>query len=94
MFIAYAPGQMDDAGLVHQLRSAGIEVLYLGGYGPEAGRIVKEARQQGSRLRLIGDVTFDAKGDLLHADWQWQVWRDGSYAPLQVDVAIREPNGH
>lgn len=185
LFIAYAPGQMDYAGLVHQLRSTGIDVLYLGGYGPEAGRIVREARQQGSRLRLIGGdglgmeefwaaagtagegtvftsrrdlrqepaaarvlaaframglgplpsglaayaaveiwaaaatragivapdavtrtiqrgrfttvigaVAFDAKGDLMHADWQWQVWRDGSYAPLQVDVAVREPGGH
>ena len=180
MFAAYAPGETDFGGLVEQVRRAGVDLLFVGGYGPAAGRIVKAARQQGSRLRLVGGdglsgaefwatagsagegtvftarrdlrrepgaarvlealralgggdlpsglgayaavevwaqaaaragtadpaevteaihrgrfatvigrVAFDAKGDLGDATWQWQVWHDGSYAPLQAAMAMR-----
>lgn len=180
MFTSYVPAQADHAGLVEQLGAAGIELLYLGGYGPEAGRIIKAVRRRNSQLRLVGGdglgmeefwtaagpagegtvfttrrdlrrepaaakvlaafralglgdlpsglaayaavevwataatragtvapkevtrvmqhgrfataigrVEFDAKGDLMDADWQWQIWRDGGHAPLQVTMAIR-----
>jgi hypothetical protein len=28
-------------------------------------------------------VAFDDKGDLLGAAWQWKVWTDGGYVPLE-----------
>ena len=31
---------------------------------------------------VLGRVTFDSKGDLEGAVWQWKVWIDGDYVPL------------
>ena len=28
-------------------------------------------------------VAFDEKGDLEDAAWQWKVWTDGDYVPLE-----------
>ena len=180
MVSSYRPGQVDQSALVDRLQQAGIGLLYVGGYGPDAARIVRAARQHGSTLQLVGgdglgmdefgaiagaagegaiftnrrDVTmspaaasvlaafrayglgplptgigayaavevwaraaeragtvesaavaralqygrfatalghisFDDKGDLEGADWQWQVWHDGSYGPLQAPMAMR-----
>ena len=36
---------------------------------------------------VLGRVAFDGKGDLEGAAWQWQVWRDGDYEPLNPMVA-------
>lgn len=50
----YEPDQKDYSKLVERLRDAEIELLYVGGYGPDAGRIVADARAAGSNLQLIG----------------------------------------
>ena len=180
LYAYYEPGLDDPAELADRLQAAGIDVLYVGGYGPDAARIVRAVRQRGSRLQLVGGdglgmrefwevagaagegaiftdrrnvtaapeaaavlaefralgfgtlpsgigtyaavqvwaqavsragttesaavakalhagrfdtvlgrVAFDDKGDLDGADWQWQVWRDGGYAPLPVTLARR-----
>ena len=60
----YEPDQPDYAGLVQRLDDAGIELLYVGGYGPDAGRIVADAREAGLDLQLIG-------GDGLGMDEFW-----------------------
>ena len=171
---AYQPGSEDYSALVGQLQRAAADVVYIGGYGPDAARIVRAARERGDDLQLVGGhalgmaefwgiagaagegtiftgrpdagvgsrgsagaarvarpwpwaapdqprhlcrgpdlgagggagpapsilaavnrglhrgrfetvlgrVAFDAKGDLEDAAWQWQVWRDGDYEPL------------
>ena len=43
----YPPGADEYSALVEQLQQAGIEVAYVGGYGPDAARIVRTARQRG-----------------------------------------------
>jgi branched-chain amino acid transport system substrate-binding protein len=53
LFTTYAPGAMDYSDLLEQLRAASIEVLYLGGYSPEAGLIVRQARDREYGVRLI-----------------------------------------
>ncbi len=55
---------------------------------PEA---VAEAIHHGRFRTVLGLVVFDAKGDLVGADWQWYRWQDGRYAPLGDHVAAGEP---
>jgi branched-chain amino acid transport system substrate-binding protein len=170
----YAPGANDYAELVTRLQRARIDVLYIGGYGPDAGLIMRTARARGLDLQLVGGdglgmdefwtiadgagegaifsgrpdvryrpqaaellarfrehglgsrpfgigayaaiqvwaqaveragslelapvarvlrrgwfdtvlgpIAFNDKGDLRNAPWQWQVWTNGAYVPLE-----------
>jgi branched-chain amino acid transport system substrate-binding protein len=60
----YEPDQPDYSGLVERLLAGEIELLYVGGYGPDAGRIVADTREAGLDLQLIG-------GDGLGMDEFW-----------------------
>ena len=51
---SYPPGADDYTALVEKLQRSGIEVAYVGGYGPDAARIVRTARQRGDDIQLIG----------------------------------------
>jgi branched-chain amino acid transport system substrate-binding protein len=51
---AYQPGLEDYSALVGQLQRAAIDVVYVGGYGPDAARIVRAAREHGDDLQLVG----------------------------------------
>ena len=53
LFIAYAPGAMDFSDLLGQLSAASIEVLYVGGYSPEAGLIIRQARDRKYSVQLV-----------------------------------------
>lgn len=64
IYDAYDPGTKDYSALIERLRSAGIEILYLGGYGRDAGLILRMARERGDRLQLVG-------GDGLGMDGFW-----------------------
>jgi branched-chain amino acid transport system substrate-binding protein len=179
LHLAYPPGEEDYSALVGRLRRAGVEVAYVGGYGPDAARIVRAARAGGDAdLQLVGGhalgmaefrgvagaagegtiftgrrdagrgagearvlrelrargqgrrptslasyaavevwaqaaaragtaepaavlralrrgrfetvlgrVSFDGKGDLDGAAWEWRVWRDGDHELLQPAMA-------
>ena len=65
----YEPGQADYGAVVAWLRRAAIEVLYVGGYGPDAAAIIKTAQSQGSDIQLVG-------GDGLAMDEFWSVAAD------------------
>jgi branched-chain amino acid transport system substrate-binding protein len=54
LYAAYTPGEPDYTALVARLRAAAIDVLYVGGYGPDAGLILRTAREQGDDLQLVG----------------------------------------
>ena len=62
----YTPGESDYSALAARLQAAGIEVLYLGGYGPDAARIVRALRARGDNLQLVG-------GDGLGMDEFWTI---------------------
>jgi branched-chain amino acid transport system substrate-binding protein len=51
---AYQPGLEDYSALVGQLQRAAIDMVYVGGYGPDAARIVRAAREHGDDLQLVG----------------------------------------
>jgi branched-chain amino acid transport system substrate-binding protein len=43
---------------------------------------VTGALRRGRFNTVLGRVAFDGKGDLEGGAWQWKVWTDGAYVPL------------
>lgn len=64
LFAEYAPGRADYGELVDEIADAGISTLYIAGYGPDAGRIVRDIGAAGLRVSAIG-------GDGLGMDEFW-----------------------
>ncbi len=48
------PGEKDYSALVSKLKSAGVDVLYYGGYHTEAGLILRQMRDQGLKAIVAG----------------------------------------
>src|SRR5579863_262666 len=53
MFEGINPGEKDYTALVTQLKSAGAEFVYFGGYHAEAGLILRQAADQGAKFQLM-----------------------------------------
>ena len=53
-FFAYPPGSANYDAVVERLRDAGVELVYVGGYAPDAGTILRAARDRGYALRMAG----------------------------------------
>ncbi len=66
LYDTITPGERDYSALVSKLKSAGIEILYYGGYHTEAGLIVRQMRDQGMDTKLIS-------GDALMTDEYWSI---------------------
>ena len=66
MYAAYTPGERDYNALVSRMKAANIDVIYIGGYHTEAGLIIRQAREQGMNVTLIG-------GDALVTNEFWQI---------------------
>lgn len=66
IYAAYTPGERDYNAIVSRLKSANIDVIYVGGYHTEAGLIVRQAKEQGMNVTLIG-------GDALMTNEFWQI---------------------
>lgn len=66
LYSAYVPGEKDYSALVSRLKQAGIELIYIGGYYTETGLILKQAKQQGMNVSVMG-------GDALVTDEFWQI---------------------
>jgi branched-chain amino acid transport system substrate-binding protein len=62
----YEPDASDYAGLLAKLEQANVDVLYVGGYGPDAALILRTARERANDLRLVG-------GDGLGMDEFWSI---------------------
>jgi branched-chain amino acid transport system substrate-binding protein len=54
MFEAIEAGKVDYWDVVQRMRAIGIEVLYYGGYAQEAGLIIRQAKEHGYPLQLVG----------------------------------------
>jgi branched-chain amino acid transport system substrate-binding protein len=54
LYEVVTPGDADYSELVAKMQAAGIDVLYFGGYAPEAGLILHQAHDLGDDLRLVG----------------------------------------
>jgi branched-chain amino acid transport system substrate-binding protein len=66
MFEGINPGEKDYSAIVSKLRTAGVDVLYFGGYDPEGGLIMRQANDQGYKLQLV-------MGDSLATPEYWQI---------------------
>ena len=66
LYEAYTAGEKDYSALVSKLKFESIDIIYLGGYHTEAGLIVRQARQQGLKARLIS-------GDALVTEEFWSI---------------------
>ncbi|MFT8243145.1 branched-chain amino acid ABC transporter substrate-binding protein [Roseomonas sp. BN140053] len=66
VYAAYTPGERDYNALVSRLKSANVGVMYVGGYHTEAGLILRQAKEQGMQVTLIG-------GDALVTNEFWQI---------------------
>src|SRR3954447_17082635 len=66
LFSAYTPGERDYSALVSRMKGAGVEVMYIGGYYTEAGLILRQAKEQGMAVTMIG-------GDALVTKDFWQI---------------------
>jgi len=54
IFEAIEPGKVDYWDIVQKMRAMGVEVLYFGGHPHEAGLIIRQAREHGYELQLVG----------------------------------------
>lgn len=54
MYEAYTAGEQDYTALITKMKSANIDVIYLGGYHTEGALIIRQAREQGLNAQLIG----------------------------------------
>jgi len=66
LYAAYTPGEQDYTALAARLRGQAIDVLYVGGYAPDAGAILRSARALGYDVQPIG-------GDALGGEEFWTV---------------------
>ena len=66
LYAAYTPGERDYSALVSRMKAADIQVIYVGGYHTEAGLILRQAKEQGMAVTLIG-------GDALVTNEFWQI---------------------
>jgi branched-chain amino acid transport system substrate-binding protein len=60
------PGQADYSGTLAKLEAAGIDVLFYGGYQPEAALLIRQARDRDYDLELVGS-------DALVTEYFWHV---------------------
>lgn len=77
MYEAYTAGEKDYTALISKLKSAGIGVVYVGGYHTEAGLMIRQAHEQGYKPQLIS-------GDALVTDEYWKITGDTGEGTLMT----------
>jgi branched-chain amino acid transport system substrate-binding protein len=66
LYSAYVPGERDYSAIVSRLKEAKIDLIYIGGYQTETGLILKQAKQQGMNVTVMG-------GDALVTKEFWDI---------------------
>jgi branched-chain amino acid transport system substrate-binding protein len=77
------PGQVDYSDVVSRLAAAGIDVLYYGGYVPEAGLLIRQARDRDYGVRLVS-------ADSLSSEDFWLI--AGTAAEGTFFTSFRDPS--
>jgi branched-chain amino acid transport system substrate-binding protein len=104
MFEQIEPGRVDYSDLVARMQALGVDVLYYGGYAPEAGLIVRQASDKGYGLQLVaGDGISSGDFRLIAGDAAdgtlMTLYPDLRASPKAADVVARfrarhyEPDG-
>ncbi|KCV28929.1 receptor family ligand-binding protein, partial [Bordetella pertussis H934] len=47
-------GDSDYSAIITKLKSAGVDFVYFGGYHPELGLLLRQAREQGLNVQFMG----------------------------------------
>lgn len=66
LFEAYSAGEKDYSALVSKMKAANIGLIHLGGYHTEGALILRQAKEQGMKVVLMG-------GDALVTDEFWSI---------------------
>jgi branched-chain amino acid transport system substrate-binding protein len=66
IYARVTPGQADYSATLAHLEAAGIDVLFYGGYQPEAALLIRQARDRGYDVELVGS-------DALVTEYFWHV---------------------
>lgn len=74
---AIATGRSDYSGLVAELKSAGIDALFVGGYHTETGLIARQMRDAGMNIQVLGP-------DSLVTDEYWAIAGDAGEGTLMT----------
>jgi branched-chain amino acid transport system substrate-binding protein len=61
LYEAITPGEQDYTALITKMKQAKIDVIYFGGYHPEAALIVKQARDQGLEAPLLSGDSLNTQ---------------------------------
>lgn len=77
MYETVTPGEKDYTALVSKMKQAKVDVLYYGGYHPEAGLIVRQMRDQGMDTVLVS-------GDALVTVDYWKITGDAGEGTLMT----------
>jgi branched-chain amino acid transport system substrate-binding protein len=78
------PGQVDYSDVVSRLAAAGADVLYYGGYVPEAGLLIRQARARDYGVQLVS-------ADGLSSEDFWLI--AGTAAESTLFTSFRDPSG-
>ena len=54
LFEGINAGESDYSAIITKLKSAGVDFVYYGGYHPEMGLLLRQSREQGLKVRLMG----------------------------------------
>ncbi len=85
VYAQVTPGKADYSDTLAKLEAAGIDVLFYGGYTPEAALLIRQARDRGYDLKLIGS-------DSLVTEYFWLV--AGPAAVGVRFVSMADPRSH
>jgi branched-chain amino acid transport system substrate-binding protein len=66
LFDSYTPGERDYSSIISKLKQVNADVLMLAGFPTEAGLIVRQMKEQGLAIQVIG-------GDALTTDQFWSI---------------------
>jgi branched-chain amino acid transport system substrate-binding protein len=85
LFEQITPGQADYTEVLAKLQAAGIDVLFYGGYQPEAALLIRQARDRGYDLQMIGS-------DALVTEYFWHVAGPAAVGVRFVSMADARTN--
>ena len=77
MYEAYTAGEKDYTALVSKMKSAGVDVVYVGGYHTEAGLMIRQAHEQAYKPQLVS-------GDALVTDEYWKITGEAGAGTLMT----------
>jgi branched-chain amino acid transport system substrate-binding protein len=94
LFTEITPGNADYGELVAKLSAVGADVLYYGGYAPEAGLIIRQARNAGDDVQLVvGDGVSSEDFWLIAgpagAGTLMTMWPDARHNPEAAQVVAK-----